>query len=212
MDIPKKNRKEWRLLLTGDLNVSLKNFFFQMKVTQAKNQINNGKVSIENAIDEIYDLVIKFQKAKHMPEDIEQIFGKDEQVDSFEENINNDNIFDTIEESVKKEEDEARLVKEKQKKLALERIKMQEEKAKKELQKQKTLDNEDIRLEAQRIIEKRLEEERSLRKEKMLQKEEELRKNELREQQEKIRLKNATQRKKKTPPKKKSFWSSIFGK
>jgi len=156
MDIPKKNRKEWRLLLTGDLNVSLKNFFFQMKVTQAKNQINNGKVSIENAIDEIYDLVIKFQKAKHMPEDIEQIFGKDEQVDSFEENINNDNIFETIKESVKQEEDEALLIKKIQRELVLERIKMQEEKAKKELQKQKTLDNEDIRLEAQRIIEKRL--------------------------------------------------------
>jgi len=77
MKIPPITRKEWRKLLNGELDVSLRNFFFQMKVTQARTQINNGTVSIETAINDLHILCTKFSKAKNMDEDMKSIFGAD---------------------------------------------------------------------------------------------------------------------------------------
>ncbi len=77
MIIPSKDHVEWHELLSGKLNVQLKNFFFQMKITQVKNQIQKGTISIETAIDDLYALCTKFSKAKNMAEDIKSIFGDD---------------------------------------------------------------------------------------------------------------------------------------
>lgn len=77
MIIPPIARKEWSTLLNGELNVSLRNFFFQMKVTQARTQINNGTVSMETAISDLHTLCGKFSKAKNMDEDMKSIFGAD---------------------------------------------------------------------------------------------------------------------------------------
>lgn len=72
--IPPKGRKEWSELLNGQLEVKLSNFFFQMKVTNAKSQVKEGKVTIAEAVDEIYSLCEKYYKASNMPEDLQKIF------------------------------------------------------------------------------------------------------------------------------------------
>lgn len=76
MKAPSKDRKEWKDLLEGKINVPLKNFFFQMKVTQAKNQIEKGIVPIDTATEELQTLCSKFIKAKNMYEDLQRIFGE----------------------------------------------------------------------------------------------------------------------------------------
>lgn len=75
MIIPSKDRKEWRMLLTDDLNFSLKNYFFQMKVTQARNQILKGSTTIDIAVNEIHALCSKFNTANNLLNDLESIFG-----------------------------------------------------------------------------------------------------------------------------------------
>ncbi len=205
-----KTRKEWRLLLTGDLNVPLKNFFFQMKVTQAKNQIKSGKIDIETAVDEIFDLVTKFQKAKYMSDDLNSIFGK-------EETIADKDVFEAIEESIKKENEETLTAKEKQKKILLENIKIQEEIARKQFQEKKITDYDALRLEIQKDIERKLEEERRLKNEKEKGKEKVFQaktngiERELKEEQEKKQLQKIAKKKRKVSTKKKSFWNRFFG-
>ncbi len=205
--IPSKDRKEWRLLLTGDLNVSLKNFFFQMKVTQAKNQVMSGKIDIDEAVDEIYQLCHKFRKAKFMDEDLNKIFG--DVTESIQEepvavsNIDVDNQKEEIEvedhkqkekeriiQQIKRQEIEARNLRIKAEKEELERIK-------KEL--------EEEREKAKMLIEKQLEEER---KNKLKSIEEKRKKAELERQ----KVQKITRQKKVTKQKKKSFWGFIFGK
>ena len=82
--IPTRNKKEWKELVTGQLNVPLKNFFFQMKLTQTKNLLLNKKISIEKAVEDIHSLCVKFSKAKNMDKDIEAIFGVHEIVEGTE--------------------------------------------------------------------------------------------------------------------------------
>ncbi len=74
-NIPDKSNEKWADLIQGKLNVSLKNFFFQMKVTQLRTLFNEGKISLDDAIDDAYNLCIKFSNAKNMSNDIEAIFG-----------------------------------------------------------------------------------------------------------------------------------------
>ncbi len=68
------NRPEWRQLLNGELNVNLKNFFFQMKVTQLREMIKDNRIPMEVAVEELYTLTQKFSKAKYMDEDLKAIF------------------------------------------------------------------------------------------------------------------------------------------
>ena len=82
--IPKKNKKEWKELVTGQLNVPLQNFFFQMKLTQTKNLLLNKKITIEKAVEDIHSLCVKFSKAKNMDNDIEAIFGVSETIENSE--------------------------------------------------------------------------------------------------------------------------------
>ena len=76
MFMPSKNNKKWKDLLTSEVEVSLKNFFFQMKVTQARDQIQKGSVTIESAIEDLHVLCNKFSAANNMQEDLESVFGK----------------------------------------------------------------------------------------------------------------------------------------
>lgn len=97
-NIPDIHKKEWRELVTGQLNVSLKNIFFQMKVTQTKELVNTGKLSVDEAVQDIYNLCVKFSKAKNMPEDLKAIFGDNVSVNDEKQQIsntvsNNKNVF-----------------------------------------------------------------------------------------------------------------------
>jgi predicted RNase H-like nuclease (RuvC/YqgF family) len=77
MILPAPTHENWKKLLNGELDVSLKNFFLQMKVTQAKSLIEKGNITIESAIDELHDLCNKFKKAKNMEDDLIGIFGEE---------------------------------------------------------------------------------------------------------------------------------------
>jgi len=182
--IPSKDRKEWRDLLTGQINVPLKNFFFQMKVTQAKKQVEKGKITIEYAVDEIYNLCVKFSEAKYMDVDIQNIFGSAMLVNEENAQGETSKIQDIEKNTLVIEEKKLIDTKEKEKQERLNIIRMKEEEAKRqrELDSEKQLGLveksaksdklEQIRLEAQRIIQQRYEME--LAKRKMEQKQEQL--------------------------------------
>ncbi len=70
--IPEKNRKEWQMLLNGELDVKLENYVLQMKVEQMKRMIKAGKTSIEDAVDAIHSLCEKYAIA--VRKDMEKIF------------------------------------------------------------------------------------------------------------------------------------------
>ncbi len=70
--LPEKNRPEWKLLVKGDKDYPLRNFVLQMKVAQTAKDIKTGKVTIDKAVDEIYSLCKKYEKAVH--KDVETIF------------------------------------------------------------------------------------------------------------------------------------------
>ncbi len=75
MKAPLKTRKEWKQLLTGEINPSIKNFFFQMKITQAKIQIEKKIVPLDKAIEDLQTLCQKFIKANNMYDDLKTVFG-----------------------------------------------------------------------------------------------------------------------------------------
>jgi len=74
-NLPPKQQEEWRKLLTGEIDVPLQNFYFKTKVLQLREQINLNKISIDEGVDEIYQLVYGFCQAKYVAGDIERIFG-----------------------------------------------------------------------------------------------------------------------------------------
>jgi len=71
-NIPPKDRPEWKSLLNPDNNIELNNFVLQMKITQAKKDIKKGKKTIENAVDEIYSLCLKYALA--VKQDMDMVF------------------------------------------------------------------------------------------------------------------------------------------
>ena len=70
--LPEKNRKEWEALVTGAQTYPIQNFVLQMKVSQTAKDIKLGKLPIKVAIDEIYDLCKKYEKA--ISKDLDLIF------------------------------------------------------------------------------------------------------------------------------------------
>jgi len=61
--IPAKNRPEWKQIVSGELQHKYSNFVLQMKVHQASKDVSSGKVSADNAINEIYDICLKYSLA-----------------------------------------------------------------------------------------------------------------------------------------------------
>ncbi len=222
--IPPKERKEWRDLLTGQINVPLKNFFFQMKITQAKKQVEKAKVTVEDAVDEIYELCVKFSKAKYMDVDIQNIFGTDnhsggkaQDTNLVEQTIEEKDLIDTKAKEKIERINELRLKEEAAKQ---QRELDNQREAKQDEQSTKLDKVEQIRLEAQRVIQQRYEMELAKRKMESKQKAEpkseiiqspEVRKdvqNFKRMEEEKQRVKQL--KKKKVVRKKKSGFGSFF--
>ncbi|MGI6479342.1 MAG: hypothetical protein ACOX0M_07855 [Salinivirgaceae bacterium] len=71
--IPDKSKKEWLDLVTGKGDYKLTNFVLQMKVSQAINDVNSGRIKPQKAVDEIHSLFTKYEKAT--ARDLEEIFG-----------------------------------------------------------------------------------------------------------------------------------------
>jgi len=169
IQIPSKDRKEWRDLLTGQINVPLKNFFFQMKITQAKKLVEKGKITVEDAVDEIYNLCVKFSKAKYMDVDLQNIFGNSTLVN--EASVRDEKTkVQSIEKKVLIVEEKKLIdTKAQEKKERMNALRMKEEEAKQQRELDHKIKNEkaekaaksdkleQIRLEAQRVIQQRYE-------------------------------------------------------
>ncbi len=159
--VPPKERKEWRDLLTGKINVPLKNFFFQMKVTQAKNQVTTGKISIDKAIDDLHALCIKFFKTKNMNVDLSNIFLSSDSNDTLENETTNQDAANQPESTKNNAEENTKKLEQK-KQETIELLKIKEEKQKLENERQKLkeerrkLEAERIRLEAEKTIQAKL--------------------------------------------------------
>lgn len=172
--VPQKERKEWRDLLTGELNVPLKNFFLQMKVTQAKNQVATGKISLEEAVEDIHNLCVKFFKAKNMDTDLATIFSATEEpktaingnAETSENNFYDTSVPEKTSNNVSQENntEKADSIAQQKQDIA-ERLKIKEEKQKLEAERQRLaeerrkLELEKIKLEAERKIQAQLLEE-----------------------------------------------------
>jgi len=221
--IPNKNKKEWRDLVTGQLNVPLQNFFFQMKLTQTKNLLANDKISVEKAVEDMYNLCVKFSKAKNMDKDIEAIFGVEETTNSAEitehtetsVNINGDLTTNTTSDlSAKKSTDRADSIREE-----LERIKREAAKREAEFKRRRIEYQEKMAIEtrarekAARIAE--AERKNRIIQEEKLKEQEAIQRRLAGEKIEREALKQASIRKKnmkpkKQSPKKRTFFQRFF--
>lgn len=70
--IPKKNRPEWKQMISGEIQIDYKNFVLQMQITQMRKSVNQKKLNYNEAIDEIYSLCDKFKLI--VQSDLKQIF------------------------------------------------------------------------------------------------------------------------------------------
>ena len=70
--IPEKSNKEWERLVTGENQVTFSSFSLQMAVARLNLSYKNGKVSMQEAIDELYGMCNKYQLA--MKNDVKKIF------------------------------------------------------------------------------------------------------------------------------------------
>jgi len=63
IEIPPKTRNEWRLMVTGEIEHTYKNYVLQMKIANARKNVMENTESIENAIDSIFVLCQKYSYA-----------------------------------------------------------------------------------------------------------------------------------------------------
>lgn len=70
--LPPKNRQEWQQMISGEINYRYSNFVLQMQLTQVQKDIKNKKITMEEAIDRIYELCSKYVLA--VQTDFKQIF------------------------------------------------------------------------------------------------------------------------------------------
>ncbi len=71
-DIPPKERQEWREIVTGKTEHTFANYVLRMKTFKFSNKIKNGEVSVEEAVDELYDLASKYSRS--VQKDFKTIF------------------------------------------------------------------------------------------------------------------------------------------
>ena len=201
-NIPDIHKKEWRELVTGQLNVSLKNFFFQMKVTQTKELVNTGKLSVDEAVQDIYNLCVKFSKAKNMAEDLKAIFGDSDSINDEKQQIsntvsNNKNVL-SVEKNSNNKDLQIELEKPSSITNKIERIK--KEAAERELSFKRKRDELENKLSKERALREENERRTILEKRKL---------------QEKKSIKKATRKRaqglKKEKIKKKTFFQRLFG-
>ena len=70
--IPDISKQEWQEIIKGNVNSKLSSFSLQMKINSLNRQYNNGLISMDNAIKELYELCQKYEKI--YKEDLNNIF------------------------------------------------------------------------------------------------------------------------------------------
>lgn len=72
--IPSKERAEWKLLVTSRLKHQFQSYVLQMKMADFRSKLKSGKIDVQQAIDELYQLCTKY--AITTQNDFEIIFKK----------------------------------------------------------------------------------------------------------------------------------------
>lgn len=70
--IPDKNREEWKQLVTAQIEHRFRNFVLQMKSAEYKQKIEQGNMSILEAIEDMHELCSKYALA--VQSDFKEIF------------------------------------------------------------------------------------------------------------------------------------------
>ena len=70
--IPAKNRAEWKQIIIGEIEHSYKNYVLQTKIHQLRKDVNTKRVTVDDAINELYELCSKYSLA--VQTDFKQIF------------------------------------------------------------------------------------------------------------------------------------------
>jgi hypothetical protein len=63
LTIPPKDRIEWKQIVTGALKHNYQNYVLQMKVHQACKDVASQKVTVNEAIDSLYGISLKYALA-----------------------------------------------------------------------------------------------------------------------------------------------------
>lgn len=61
--IPPRDRIEWEKIVTGKIEHQYSNFVLQMKVHQACKDVTSDKVSIDDAVDALFEICKKYTLA-----------------------------------------------------------------------------------------------------------------------------------------------------
>ncbi len=70
--LPDKSRTEWRLLVTGELDVKIKNYVLQMQIDQIRRSIKYSRMTVEQGVDKLYNICNKYHAI--LQNDIKLIF------------------------------------------------------------------------------------------------------------------------------------------
>ncbi len=70
--IPPKSREEWQKMINGEIQHKYRNFALQMKLTQIRREVSENKMTMDEAVDSIYQLCAKYAAA--VKGDFKQIF------------------------------------------------------------------------------------------------------------------------------------------
>lgn len=70
--IPPRSRVEWSKLITGEIQHEFKNYVLQLRIYQIRKDIESGRTTIEQSVDSLYDLCMKYQLA--VAQDCKEVF------------------------------------------------------------------------------------------------------------------------------------------
>ncbi len=70
--IPPRDRKEWEMIVTGQIDHYFKNFVLQMKSNEYQRKIDRGVLTVEDATEDLYQLCEKYAIA--VQNDFKEIF------------------------------------------------------------------------------------------------------------------------------------------
>ncbi len=70
--IPEKTRPEWVKIITGEIEHKYENYVFQTKIHQLRKDVKAEKVTIDDAVNDLYELCVKY--AASVKSDLLQIF------------------------------------------------------------------------------------------------------------------------------------------
>lgn len=70
--VPEKSNGEWKKLITGENPIEFSSFALQMTVSRLAMSYKDGKVSMDDAVEELHKMCLKYKNA--VSKDLMKIF------------------------------------------------------------------------------------------------------------------------------------------